>query len=108
MNFAARNRLLLSGFDRHAAHPATPALRAAAEQCLAIAQKFSDQRDELLQDGRYSAAGKQARLAELRATQDRLMADARAPIDSAMKGIERLSGQLKPVPVDGIPASGEE
>jgi hypothetical protein len=61
----------------------------------------------LLQDGRYSAAGKQAQLAELRATQERLMADARAPIDSAMKGIDRLRGQIKPAPVDRTDAVAE-
>jgi hypothetical protein len=107
MNYAQRNATILSRLDRHAKHPAAAELKKAALNCFAIAQKFSDQRDELLQDGRYSAAGKQAQLAELRATQERLMADARAPIDSAMKGIDRLRGQIKPAPVDRTDAVAE-
>ena len=107
MNYAARNGLLLSGFDRHAAHPAAAELRKAAENCLAVAQNFTNQRDELLRDQRYTADGKRTKLEELRAEATRLMGDACAPIDRAAKGgLERLRGQIKQVPVDPIPPGG--
>jgi hypothetical protein len=106
MNYAARNGLLLSGFDRHAAHPAHTELKKAAERCLAIVQKFSDERDAVLQDRSLTPAGKRTKLEETRAEATRLMGDARAPIDSAVKAVERLDSQLVPVPADRIPSSG--
>ena len=65
MNYAQRNKTILDRIDRHAAHPAAAELKKAALNCFAVAQKFSDQRDELLQDGRYSAEGKRAQLAAM-------------------------------------------
>ena len=100
MNYAARNMTILTRLDRHAAHPSAAELKKAAENCFAVAQKFSNQRDEVVGDGRYSAEGKRAQLAEVRTKSERLMQDARAPIDSAMKGIERLRAQIKPPPID--------
>jgi hypothetical protein len=101
MNYAQRNAFILAGLDRHAAHPATPALRKAAEQCLAIAQKFANQRDELEGNSNYTINGKRAKLKEVFPAAQRLMGDARAPIDGAKKGLERLRGELKPVPAVG-------
>jgi hypothetical protein len=106
MNFAARNALILRGFDRHAAHPSAPALRKAAEQCLAISQDFAIKRAELERDSRYTIEGKLARLKEVRAEVESQMQLARGPIDSAANFLERLRGQLKPTPVEHIPSSG--
>jgi hypothetical protein len=106
MNYAARNGLLLSGFDRHAKHPSAAELRKAAENCLAISQNFSNRCDELQRDSNYTPAGRLAKLSEERAAAERRMQDARGPIDSAAKSVERLRGELKPVPVDPIPSSG--
>jgi hypothetical protein len=106
-NYTARNTIILAGLDRHAKHPSAPALRKAAEQCLAIAQKFSDQRDELERDGRYTIEGKRERLKEMLPAATRLMGDARAPIDGAKKGLERLRGELKSAPVDRTDAVAE-
>jgi hypothetical protein len=101
MNYAARNGFILAGLDRHAAHPATAELKKAAEQCLAIAQNFANQRAALEQDGDYTAGAKRRKLKEALPGVTRLMGDARGPIDSAKKGLERLRGQLKPVPAVG-------
>jgi hypothetical protein len=101
VNYGKRNEFILAGLDRHAAHPAHPALRKAAEQCLAIAQNFANQRDELERDGRYTIDGKRAKLKEMQPAAQRLMQNARAPIDGAKKALERLRGELKPVPAPG-------
>jgi hypothetical protein len=100
-NYAQRNTFILAGLDRHAAHPATAALRAAAAQCLAVAQNFANQRADLEQDSRYTINGKREKLKEVLPGVTRLMVDARGPIDSAKKGLERLRGELKPVPPVG-------
>jgi hypothetical protein len=99
MNFQQRNSFVLAGLDRHTTHPATAALRKAAEQCLAISQNFANQRDELERDGRLTLAGKREKLKEAYAGAEPRMRDARGPIDSAAKNLERLRGELKPVPV---------
>lgn len=107
MNYGPRNATILSRLDRHAAHPSTAELRKAAENCFAVAQKFSNQRDEVAGDGRYSAEGKRAQLAEVRTKSERLMQEARGPIDSAAKGVERLRAQIKPAPIDRTDAVAE-
>ena len=101
MNYAARNGFILAGLDRHTTHSATAALRKAAEACLAIAQNFANQRDELEQDGRLTIEGKREKLKEAYAGAQPRMRDARGPIDGAKKGLERLRGELKPVPPVG-------
>jgi len=106
MNYEKRNTLILSNFDRHAKHPATAALKKAAEQCLVIAQNCVNQCDELRRDSRYTGAGKRAKLEEVRAQAESQMQLARAPINGAAKAVERLRGQLKPAPVDHLPSSG--
>jgi len=85
MNYAARNGLLLSRIDRHAAHPAAAELRKAAENCFTVAQSYADFCDELAQDRFLTADGKRAKLAEARTKYEREMETARAPIDSAAK-----------------------
>jgi hypothetical protein len=101
MNYTQRNGFILAGLDRHTTHSATAALRKAAEACLAIAQNFSNQRDELERDGRLTLAGKREKLKEAYAGAQPRMRDARGPIDSAAKNLERLRGELKPVPAVG-------
>jgi hypothetical protein len=107
MNFAARNGLLLNRLDRHAAHPATAELRKAAENCFTVAQNFANYCDELAQDRFLTADGKRAKLAEARTKYEREMETARAPIDSAAKGVERLRGQIKLAPIDRTDAVAE-
>jgi multidrug resistance efflux pump len=107
MNYAARNGLLLSRIDRHAAHPAAAELRKAAENCFTVAQSYADFCDELAQDRFLTADGKRAKLAEARTKYEREMETARAPIDSAAKGVERLRGQIKLAPIDRTDAVAE-
>jgi hypothetical protein len=101
VNYEKRNGFILAGLDRHKAHPATAALRKAAEQCLAIAQNFANQRDELERDSRYTINGKREKLKEAQAEAEPKMRNARGPIDGAKKALERLRGELKPVPAVG-------
>ena len=106
MNYSTRNANLLNRFDRHASHPSAAELRGAAERCLAIAQNFSDHRDELQRAGFYTAEGRKAKLSEALTKQvARQMREARAPIDAAAKGVERLRGQIKPAAVDQSPVA---
>lgn len=111
-HYAARNASLLSRFDRHAKHPATAELRRAAETCLAISLNFANKRDDLVRDDlargiSRTADGRRAQLKEAQAGVEQRMRDARGPIDSAMKGVERLRGQIKPPQIDRTDAVGE-
>jgi hypothetical protein len=101
MNFAQRNKNILDRIDRHVAHPSTAELRKAAVNCFTVAQKFSDHRDEMAREGFFTADGRRAKLAEaLNRQVAREMRQARAPIDAAVKGVERLRGQIKPAQLD--------
>lgn len=106
MNYGPRNALLLGRIDRHAAHPAAAELRKAAETCLAIAQNSANRCDEVWQDRFLSAEGKRAKLSEMRATQERLMADARRPINAALKAAEQQrAAATKPVQLEQTSAA---
>jgi hypothetical protein len=101
MSYAKRNAGILDRIDRHAAHPSTAALRRAAENCFTIAENFAKHRDFLERDGFFTPEGKRAKLTEALTKQfARDMRDARQPIEAAAKDIERLRGEIKPVPVD--------
>jgi chromosome segregation ATPase len=103
MNYAQRNATILSRLDRHA--------KQAAENCLAIAQNASNRRDELQRELQRNSfltpEGKRAKLTEELAGAEPRMREARGPIDSAAKGVERLRGQLKSAPVDRTDAVAE-
>jgi hypothetical protein len=106
MNYGPRNALLLSRIDLHKAHAAHAELRKAAETCLAISQNAANKRDDVWQDRNLSAEGKRAKLAEMRAAQERLQADARRPISAALKAAEQQrAAATKPVELDRSPAA---
>jgi hypothetical protein len=105
-NYAARNAQILGRIDQHAKHPAHAELRKAAQNCLAVAQDLANKRDEVWRDRFLSTDGKLAKLAEMRAAQERLMADARRPINAALKAAEQQrAAASKPVQLEQTSAA---
>jgi hypothetical protein len=75
-------------------------LRAAAAQCLAIGDKFAQQRDLLERDSHLSDVGRRAKITDAVRVHARDLRDARKPILEAQQNLDRLRGQIKPVAID--------
>jgi hypothetical protein len=95
-----RNESVLKRLERFAEHPAMPKLRDAAANCLAIGEKFANQRQQLERDGHLSEIGRRAKLTEATKAHARELREARAPIREQADRIASLRGQIKPVAVD--------
>ena len=101
MSLADRNKSILERVDRHAEHPSANALRKAAENCLAVSERFARERDLIAQNGHLTQEGVRAQLTEaLRRTYDRDLRDARKPFDAAAAKLKSMREQVKPAQVD--------
>jgi hypothetical protein len=100
MSYAVRNQNILARIDRHE-HPDTAKLRAAAQRCLDVSERFSHKRAEVDQDTFLTRDGKRAHLIDaLRKDYGRDLRDARGPLDVFAKNIAAVRDAIKPVMID--------
>lgn len=95
-----RTQSILKRLEKFSEHPATPKLIAAATNCLAIAEKFAAQREQLDRDVNLSDLGRRAKITDATKSHARALRDARVPIAEVAQQIENLRGKIKPVAVD--------
>lgn len=101
MSLADRNKSILERIDRYADHPSANGLRKAAENCLAVSERFARERDLIVQNGHLTQEGVRAQLTDtLRRTHGRDLRDARKPLEVAAGKLKTMREQVKPAQID--------